>query len=119
MLRYGLAGAIQTAEAPANRAAGSRPISSVDTHSKLSPRSASAAFVAVWVTWAGRKSPTTAISVVSFIAYPLSAAAWRPSAVCSWLRERTHHHPLVERAQHLVDPRAGPDGEERRLLQRL
>src|SRR5256712_13224846 len=61
MLRYGLAGAIQTPSYAASRFSGSSSIASVDTHSKGSRTWSSASFVKRWVGFFGLKSPTTPI----------------------------------------------------------
>src|SRR2546428_365629 len=61
MLRYGLAGAIQTPSYAASRFSGSSSIASVGTHSKGSRTWSSASFVKRWVGFFGLKSPTTPI----------------------------------------------------------
>src|SRR5262249_52622527 len=62
MLRYGLAGAIQSPAYRASRRSGLSSIDSVATHSDLRPRSSRAAFVERWVGLSPLKSPTTATS---------------------------------------------------------
>src|SRR2546425_9203572 len=61
MLRYGLAGAIQTPSYAASRFSGSSSIASGGTHSKGCRTWSSGSFVKRWVGFFGLKSPTTPI----------------------------------------------------------